>query len=119
MAVLTCSVLRKPKAGACSATAGRVREVICPPDTHGVFIEQTATVAGVLYVTDASGYTDEAASPTLVAGSDAVTIPQSGSFTYLLGAPTADQQTTRSIFIGSDTNNATFKVQPLGVEVMR
>lgn len=117
MAVLSCTSLHLPKHGACSTTPGRVREVRVPASCHAVFIEQAGAVSGTLYVTSASGYTDEAASPTLVAASDAITILTSGSFTLILPVRADATDGTRSIFIGSDTNGTTFKVQPLGIEV--
>lgn len=114
--------MRLPKAGTCSATAGQVREVICPADTWGLFVEQAGATAGTLFATPSRAdvaYADEAASPTLVLAGDGYVIPVGESLTVYLGPPTGAPGTTRSVFISSDTASATFKASPLGVEVMR
>lgn len=111
--------MRQPKAGTCSSTPGRVRAVVCPADCWGLLIEQAGATSGTLYASAASGYTDEAASPTLIASSDAYTILPTGTFTVYLGPPTGAIGATRSVYIGSDTASATFIASPLGIEVMR
>lgn len=114
--------MRLPKAGTCSATAGQVREVICPADTWGLFIEQAGATAGTLFATPSRAdvvYVDEAVSPTLVLADNCYVIPVGGSLTVYLGPPTGTPGATRSVFVSSDTNSATFKACPLGVEVMR
>lgn len=118
MAALSALVLRAPEHGVCSSTPGRVREVQLAPDSFGFLLQQAGGTSGTLYVTTKSGYTDEAASPTLGVADDQVTILPTGEATLHLGPPTSTGS-ARSIFVASDTASATFKVVPLGIEVMR
>ena len=118
MAALVATVLRAPEHGVCSSTPGRVREVQLAADAFGFLLQQAGSTSGALYVTWKTGYTDEAASPTLTADDDQITVSPGGSASLQLGPPTS-VGTARSIYVSSDTASATFKVVPLGIEVMR
>lgn len=118
MAALVATVLRAVEHGVCSSTPGRVREVQLAADAFGFLLQQAGSTSGTLYATWKTGYTDEAASPTLGADDDQVTVLPGGSVSMPIGPPTA-VGAARSIYVSSDTASATFKVVPLGVEVMR